>query len=630
MLSTLSLSAKIHHIYESDGAQAIQDSVDVSGLDDTVMVHNGKYYIGDLPDSQGLQLMGRKLMSVSPDSAPSCTLTGLSSSGLDTALHVIRDELVSGCYSIIQGFTIINGKNPYPSSMGGGIRAFNFDSLIIQDNIITENIGRGIYLSSTQSIVQHNLILNNEGGGIYIMGDDRGWPKIRNNVIKDNVSYYPPGSKYNDGFGGGITLHSGATKGGFNSHFSNNDDADRHFYSTIIEDNLIIGNYAEYGGGGIASMHYARPYLNGNVIAYNEAQKGGGVYVGDFGGSNIGGENNIFIANRANEGGAIHLDLIDFTLGFCSLIKTFAVDNGSFDGSTGLICQLDESYKACSLNYSNIYYNTYQEDIEVFVDTSEVDSTFLEYNFWWLTDSASIDSLIDGPANFIPFEMGPVPDAPGEPVEIYSVLNYSFDYSTIVDSIGGDPDTLYLEITGHDNKHEYQEAAIAILKTNIYPTGIAVSLLETDKATGIYRGKAIVKTTNPPDSIRKDDIYQIIRVCPVADTIKVYANIDTTEMFRVSYRYHSAVEEDSEDGFLIEPVQNLISSNPEFRFFLPSDGSVELSIYDLSGRLVDEVLSTRLSSGWHIAKGMIECSGVYIYRLKTSFGDKTGKIVVVK
>lgn len=613
LLLSISLNPKIRHVYEFNGAQAIQDSIDVSNSLDTIMVHNGIYYIGDLSDSLGLQLKGRLLMSVSPDSAPSCTLTALSSSDLDTSRHVVWDKLgPDGWFSLIQGFTITEGKGfEWLSGIfgGGGIYIENwyqyYDlSLKIYDNIITRNTGGiWIHFSGGPVDINHNIIINNAGIGIV------GWashPDIKNNRIQGNINY-------DHGYGGGIYIESG-----FASSFLDNSDSKGKVISTI-ENNVIIDNYAREYGGGICLGYYVDAILNGNTIAFNVAGKeGGGLECGSDP-STITGENNILIANVANKGGAIEAYGPSI-----SLDRTFAVDNGSYNGSTGLL-NAQYSY-LLDMNYSNIYYNTYQQDIEVFVG----DSTFLENNFWWVTDSAKIDSLIDGPADFMPFMLGPVPDAPGEPVEIYSVLNYSSNYSSIVDSIGGDPDTLYLEITGHDNKNEYQEAAVAILKSKIYPTGIAVALLETDKATGIYRGKAIVKTTNPPDSIRMDDMYQIIRVHPVADTIKVYANMDTTEMFKVYYRCHSGIEEDSEDKIFIEPIKNPITHNPGFRLYLPVDTRIELTIYDISGRVIDEVLSKELSSGWHIVKVDIKKAGVYIYRMSTPFGEKNGKIVVIK
>ncbi|MCK4421147.1 right-handed parallel beta-helix repeat-containing protein [candidate division WOR-3 bacterium] len=620
-LFSSSISATVRHIYESDGAQAIQDSIDVSGELDIVMVHNGKYYIGDLGHPWGLDLKGRQLMSVSPDSAPCCTLSGLNSSGLDTARHVIWDTLssISWC-SLIQGFTITEGKGFGNISAGGGIylRGYQFFNLIfIQDNIITENAG-GILVewSTGPVIIQHNHILNNSGCGIIGWGSQS--LNIKNNLIKGNVN--EDDGVYQDGIGGGIFLESGF--GSYNEKVKRKGSRN----GNKIENNLIINNYAEICGGGIGFGFHIGGELNGNCIALNEAREvGGGIFSqgGSLGLSKINGAYNNLIANRSDRYGSFSINVEDST----SLTRMFVVDNGSFSDSSGSLgCWGGVFFE---IRYSNIYYNTYQKDIEVAANTI-VDTTSLENNFWWVTDSASIDSLIDGPADFIPFEMGFVPDAPGEPVEIYSVLNYSSDYSSIIDSIGGDPDTLYLEITGHDRNPEYKEAAVAILKSNIYPTGIAVALLETDTASGIYRGEAIVETTNPPDSIRMDDIYQIIRVSSDADTVRIFANMDTTEIFRVYYRCHSGIKEDFQDDFLLESLPNPVLGEPEFRFFLPIETKVELNIYDTSGRLINNVLSKRLASGWHSVTGRIEKSGIYFYWLKTQIQEKTGKIVVVK
>jgi hypothetical protein len=66
-------------------------------------------------------------MSVSPDSAPYCILTALSSSGLDTSKHVIWDTLpYHEWYSFIQGFTITKGKGFKNVEAGGGIYIANW------------------------------------------------------------------------------------------------------------------------------------------------------------------------------------------------------------------------------------------------------------------------------------------------------------------------------------------------------------------------------------------------------------------------------------------------------------------------------------------------------------------------
>lgn len=622
LLASLTLYPKIRHVYEADGAGAIQDSINVSTLDDTVMIHNGKYYVGELNDILGLRLNGSKLMSVSKDSVLSCTLTGLSENGLDTAIHVIYDSIpVISCLSIIQGFTITEGKySPGSYNYGGGISVSGdhwTDSIItlIQYNYITDNMG-GIGINYCGGVkIQCNHILHNRGAGITSWGVDP--PAIVNNIIKFNEN-----SNQNWGYGGGIYVESGITE------CRKNDIKGEEDCNTKIVGNIITQNYALECGGGIALGYCIGGEVYGNVIAYNEAGVwGGGISCGggmaSYTETRIRG--NTVVGNIASAGGGfeIHPDIGDKV--FCE--KLLALDNGSIDEKSGLLTYGGEYFE---MDSSNIYYNTYQQDVEVYSDTSWNDSFPMENNFWWVSDSSRIDSLIDGHADFIPFENHFVPDVPGEPTEIYSVLNYSSDYSSVIDSLGGDPDTLYLEITGHDRNHEFQEAAIAILKSDIYPVGIAIALLETKVNSGIYRWKGVLKTTNPPDSIRMDDMKQTIRVDPDGDTIKIIANMDTSEIFKVYYRCQGGGVDDSADDFVTKPIRNPVFDKLEFRFFLPEESRVKITIYDVSGRLVKNIETDFLSTGWHTIKGNVEKSGVYLYRIETLVGKRRGKITIIK
>ena len=67
-----------------------------------------------------------------------------------------------------------------------------------------------------------------------------------------------------------------------------------------------------------------------------------------------------------------------------------------------------------------------------------------------------------------------------------------------------------------------------------------------------------------------------------------------------------------------------------FVFSLPADGRVALSVYDLSGRRVATLLDSELTAGRHEASW--NCAeippGVYLYRLETSAGSLTQRLVV--
>ena len=63
---------------------------------------------------------------------------------------------------------------------------------------------------------------------------------------------------------------------------------------------------------------------------------------------------------------------------------------------------------------------------------------------------------------------------------------------------------------------------------------------------------------------------------------------------------------------------------------LPGSSYINLKIYDLQGRLVESPISTTLSPGDHQIPFHSERSGIYFYRLESSFGTETGKFMVVR
>ena len=63
---------------------------------------------------------------------------------------------------------------------------------------------------------------------------------------------------------------------------------------------------------------------------------------------------------------------------------------------------------------------------------------------------------------------------------------------------------------------------------------------------------------------------------------------------------------------------------------LTGSSYINLKIYDLQGRLVESPLSRTLSPGTHQIPFHSERSGIYFYRMESSFGTETGKFMVVK
>ena len=86
------------------------------------------------------------------------------------------------------------------------------------------------------------------------------------------------------------------------------------------------------------------------------------------------------------------------------------------------------------------------------------------------------------------------------------------------------------------------------------------------------------------------------------------------------------------ESFFIENYPNPMSDHTTFRFNITNSGNVNLSLYDISGKKVDEVTSGRYAKGLHQVsyKNSALNNGVYVYKLNTNEGDKTGKILIQK
>lgn len=74
--------------------------------------------------------------------------------------------------------------------------------------------------------------------------------------------------------------------------------------------------------------------------------------------------------------------------------------------------------------------------------------------------------------------------------------------------------------------------------------------------------------------------------------------------------------------------------NPEttIRYFLPRDGPVKLTVFDVSGRLVATLVNTRQEAGAHAVRWNAHglASGIYLYRIETPNRSQTRKMVLLR
>ncbi|MBC8216437.1 MAG: T9SS type A sorting domain-containing protein [Candidatus Marinimicrobia bacterium] len=88
---------------------------------------------------------------------------------------------------------------------------------------------------------------------------------------------------------------------------------------------------------------------------------------------------------------------------------------------------------------------------------------------------------------------------------------------------------------------------------------------------------------------------------------------------------------------LLKNYPNPFNPTTVIRYQLPVISEVQLTVYDLMGRVVRELVSSKKPAGTHNiiwndtdAHGQPVASGMYLYQLKTDTFMKTKKLVLLK
>ena len=95
---------------------------------------------------------------------------------------------------------------------------------------------------------------------------------------------------------------------------------------------------------------------------------------------------------------------------------------------------------------------------------------------------------------------------------------------------------------------------------------------------------------------------------------------------------NNAKEKIDECYTLFQNNPNPFNPSTKINFYLPKSSNVRLTIYDIAGREVKELLNNQMSSGSHSvtfdASGL--ASGIYIYRLQAENFAQTKKMVLLR
>ena len=210
----------------------IQEAIEASVDNDTIMVSEGEYY-------ENINFIGKSIIVIG-ENINNTIIDGSQNSS------VVRFENDEDNNSILDGFSIRNGKSQY----GGGIylsgASPQIKNIKIYDNLSEGGGGGGLYCIDSNPILENIEIYNNNsddvGGGIYLKGNS--------NPLGTKVAIY---NNYGSGAGGGIFVR---------------DESEPH-----LDHSTIILNQTGTWGGGIAGKYGVNIKITNSIIRDNLPQQ---------------------------------------------------------------------------------------------------------------------------------------------------------------------------------------------------------------------------------------------------------------------------------------------------------------------------------------------------------------------
>jgi len=271
-------------IYVPYDYATIQQAIDASSNGDTIKVYAGTYNEGDY-----LDFGTHEVVLMSEDGPEVTTIQG----NVD-GIHFTSSQTPA---TVLDGFTVTG----LSSTSANGIY-IELGSPTIRNNIITLSHSNGILAYGTSSLIENNEISLTSSytagaGGITFEGD----PIIRNNRLINNASYAIWGDIE------GYTIIEGNIIQ-YNYWALMEDGGALYiiaYDSLLIQNNLIVENYADGPGGGVLIVDNWSPYilLRNCTITNNVSMTGSGsaiLYHGYYGDSQFLVQNCILWNNPSN------------------------------------------------------------------------------------------------------------------------------------------------------------------------------------------------------------------------------------------------------------------------------------------------------------------------------------------
>ncbi len=182
---------------------------------------------------------------------------------------------------------------------------------------------------------------------------------------------------------------------------------------------------------------------------------------------------------------------------------------------------------------------------------------------------------------------------------------------------GDVPQSLDFDEAGNVYVTGEADGNVATVKYNSYGVQIGTVAIYNSQSNGFDRGVAVTTNNNGSNIyVVCMSAYTDVEVIRYSQLVGVYnSNTEVPERFQLSQNY-----------------PNPFNPSTVIKFSLPIGGHVKLSVFDISGKIVEELLNEKLEAGnFSIDFNASQLSsGAYFYRIETEGFTDTKKMILVK
>ncbi|MBU1652779.1 right-handed parallel beta-helix repeat-containing protein [bacterium] len=573
-----------------------------------------------------------------------CTFESCKANGYGGAIHLSNgsDAIITNCRFIANqadqkgGGVNCEGSDPEINNNlflgndtqddGGAIASWSNSNPVITGNIIKDSnvidSGGGIFCFYSVPLIKDNYILNNgcqdHGGGIYF---EESPGTIDGNVISGN---YPKGGIWCTNNAHALIINNIVhdNQGGY--YGGGGMWVDGSIVTTI--NNYFVENVGPTGGGIYSGGGYNILYQN-NVFARNQAtySHGGGFFFDNWGGEAV--RNNTFYQNSAsNSGGGIYGYGPDDHL----------INNIFWDNSASSNPQIGGTWDVTYCDVTGGWTGTGNiDEYPMFVDTTHSD-----FRLRW--DSPCIDSGDPNPLYTDPdgtiSDMGALPYDQSMPVRVlltpHEILNVipgtggSIDFTIWVDNIDTTPQTTTIW------------SDITLPNGTIY--GPVIGPVTINLAAGFSGDRLRIQNIPQaaPWGVYRYNIYAEVGSDVSSDYFTFAktgsAGLDWSTGWENSGEDFDEIAEATQPvipaGYSLRAYPNPFNPTTAISIQLSAFSHVTLSVYDISGRKVAELIDGYRDAGIHEVTFNAShlASGIYFSRLEAGDFSAIRKMALVK